>query len=156
MDVGIPFCIFLDRHAVANAAEDILELVAPSNAVWVVEEADLAESAAETAMQNILQWIKGFTTSGSGGSSVTPQKYQTGDGSIGGTVERNNTTVATTGTAVTLPCKGFDNRNGFLWVPKPKYPIVLSPSERLVLRQPVGPGATWTVAGFVNVRQIGG
>lgn len=153
---GRPYWLFFDRHTVANAAEDLVEINAPSDAVVLIIEGHLAESAGETAVQTMVKWVKGHTTSGSGGGTITPTPVQTGDAAFGGTVERNNTTIASAGTGVDSAPDGFDVRAGWHWTPTPSGILVLSPSERIVLRQPAGAGATWSMSGRILIHEVGG
>lgn len=66
-----------------------------------------------------LQVIRGFTSTGSGGSTPTPRPVQRNGPAAGFAAQANNTTVATTGTTHTLWSDGFNVRGGYqLWVPE--------------------------------------
>src|SRR5574342_174006 len=57
--------------------------------------------------------IRDYTTSGSGGSAVTPVKQNKDDAAAGFPAEAGNTTVASAGTPETTHECGFNVRTGF-------------------------------------------
>lgn len=141
-----------------TASTDIFEITAPADAcVWIsricvtqtTEEAD-----AQSEMLKI-QIIRGYTVSGSGGNSFTPIKGQTGFAAAGSTVETQNTTLANTGTPVTEHEEAFNVQIGFDWRSTPEEMLILSPSERLVVRVEAPNDAT-TFAGTMYFTEIGG
>lgn len=68
--------------------------------------------AAEEGLRITVQRMTATVTSGSGGSAVTPTPVDSADTAFGGTVECNNTTVATTsGSTVVLAELGWNIRN---------------------------------------------
>jgi hypothetical protein len=141
-----------------TAAQDAFEIVAPSTKCVVIHEIALEQSSdAGDAQAELLrvQAIRGFTTSGSGGSSVTPAPLENGSAAAGSTVEANNTTVATTGTTATLFDRAFNVQIGFFWQPTPECRVVLSPSQRLVVRIPA-PADSLTMHGTMIFEEIGG
>jgi hypothetical protein len=141
-----------------TAAQDVFEIVAPADGCVVIHEIALEQASdagdAEAELLRV-QAIRGFTTSGSGGSSVTPAPLETGNPTAGATVEANNTTVATTGTTATLFDRAFNVQIGFFWQPTPECRVVLSPSQRLVIRIPA-PADSLTMHGTVIFEEIGG
>lgn len=119
-----------------SAAQDVFEIVAPSNArvtirkVVIGQYSDFADAEAEILSVKI---IRGHTTSGSGGSSVTPTGPNSSSPLSGSTVERNNTTVATTsGTDVYADVMNV--AAGWYYEPLPEERISISGGERLVVR----------------------
>lgn len=118
-----------------SAAQDVFEIVAPSDAVVVIHEvyisqtSDYGDAAAEGLQ---VKAIKNYSTSGSGGSTPTPTPLQSGFAAAGSTVEANNTTQASTGTPLTLVADSFNVQIGYQWRATPETRIVLSPSQRLV------------------------
>jgi hypothetical protein len=116
-----------------SAAQDLLEFVAPSDAVVLIHEVHIGQSSdGASADSEMLQTsiIRGHTTSGSGGGSATVTPLETGMPAAGGTYERNNTTQATT-SGVTLTTDAFNVLNGYSAVFDP--PLVVSPSQRCVV-----------------------
>ena len=141
-----------------TAAQDVFEIVAPSDKCVIVHEVVIEQSSdAGDAQAELLrvQAIRGFTTSGSGGSAVTPAPLESGNAAAGSSVEANNTTVATTGTTATIFDRAFNVQIGFFWQPTPECRIVLSPSHRLVIRIPA-PADSLTMHGTMVFEEIGG
>jgi hypothetical protein len=119
------------------AAQDVFEITAGAAATVFIREvrigqySDAGDAAAE--MLSLLI-VKGYTVSGSGGSAVTPAPID-GHGAVAvSAVEANNTTVANTGTALTLIADSFNVQAGFLYQPNPSDRIRLAAGERLVVR----------------------
>jgi hypothetical protein len=141
-----------------TAAQDVFEITAPSNKCVVLHEIAIEQASdAGDAQAELLriQAIRGFTSSGSGGSGVTPAPLESGSAAAGSTVEANNTTVATTGATATLFDRAFNVQIGFFWQPTPECRIVLSPSQRLVVRN-TAPADALTMHGTMIFEEIGG
>lgn len=140
-----------------SAVQDLFELVAPATGVVVVHRCEIGNESSETSEQLAIRMVRGYTVSGSGGGAVTPVPLQSGDPAADSTVERNNTTVANTGTAVTLGRRTFNLvGGGWLYEPTPETRIVLAPSERLVFHLPVAPSAAVDLSGELVFEEIGG
>lgn len=142
-----------------SAIQDLLEIVAPADAVVVIHACFISQSSEEKDAEDeqlYVTWTRAHTTSGSGGSSVTPQPLETGDAAFGGTVEANNTTQATGGTPLVLHSESFNIRAGWAYIPTPEARIVLSPSQRLVLELPAAPADAVTMDGTLIFEEIGG
>lgn len=136
---------------------DLFELVAPSDAAVIVHGCSITDVDGETSEQGQITIIRGFTTSGSGGSSLTPTPLQHGDAAFGGTVERYNNTLAQDGTGVTLLAEGFNFVGaGFRYTPTPEERIVLSPGQRLVVRLVDAPASARNLSGTLLFEEIGG
>lgn len=120
-----------------TAAQDIWEVVAPAAgtikvaALLIGQSSDYGDAAAEGLQLDV---IRGHGTSGSGGSSVTPTPMNASDAASGATVERNNTTVATTGTPVYLLSDDINIQAGYQMVFMPEFMPTVRNSERLVIR----------------------
>lgn len=82
-----------------------------------------------------LQWIRGHTTSGSGGTATTPRPTDPADAAAGFTCETFNTTVASVGTTHALDSPGPNVRIGeFIPIP-PEMRVTCTQAEAsLVLR----------------------
>lgn len=127
------------------AAQDLFEIVAPSNSRLRIREIRVGQYSDPVASQNMIgiQIIRGHTTSGSGGTSVTPSNLQPWGRASGATVEANNTTVAADGSPEILIADTFNDQAGWVW-PGGDDPmlrggfddgyIYLNPSQRLVVR----------------------
>src|SRR4029077_8853067 len=87
-----------------SAAQDLFEVVCAAAGVVYIHGYELFQTSdhGDAQAEGLqLQAIRGFTTSGSGGTSVTPGLASSRDGAATATCEANNTTVATTGTTTT-------------------------------------------------------
>lgn len=141
-----------------SAEVDLFEIVAPSDAVVAIHSIRLGQEteAGDTEAEQLkVELIKGHATSGSGGNANTPNPLQTGFPAAGSTVEDTNTTVASTGSPINLLTDAFNIQIGWLYQPTPEERIILSPSERLVVRIPAGADAiSWSCS--MTFEEIGG
>jgi hypothetical protein len=142
--------------SVTAAAQDLFEITAPSDAAVIIHRVEITDESSETSEQCVVMLKRGSsgTTSGSGGSSVTPALLQSGDGAVGSVVEKLNTTQMSGGTITQLAARGFNWLNGFLYAPTPEERIVLSPGERMTVAIPA-PTAR-TCSGEMVFEEIGG
>lgn len=141
-----------------TAAQDLFELVAPSDAILIIHELDISQTSdvGDAAEELLLVTLKsGATTSGSGGSSVTPVPKELGDAAFGGTCEANNTTAAADGTIVTHRATAWNVRAplSIIWTPETR--PVISPSRRWVCSIPA-PADSLTMNGTIVFEEIGG
>lgn len=142
-----------------TAQQDFFEIVAPADAVVLVHDICLTQvsevgDAAEEGLALLMK--SGSTTSGSGGSTVTPVPKELGDAAFGGTAEANNTTKATAGTIVTHAAWNWNIRIPFEKIFTPETRPVLSPSRRWTLELATTPADSVTISGFVTIEEIGG
>lgn len=142
-----------------TAIQDLFEIVAPADAIVVIHDVHFSQKtdvgdAAEEILN--IQFTSGHTTSGSGGSSVTPVPRELGDAAFGGTCEANNTTQALSGTIVTRFSQNWNIRGPFdkIWTPETR--PILSPSMRACFELPVAPADSITMSGTVTFEEIGG
>jgi len=140
-----------------SAAQDLFEISPASNKPIEIIGIELGQSSdAGDAQDELLQisFIRGHATSGSGGSSPTPQPLEPNEAAAGFTAETNNTTVASTGTAVTLQTGCWNVRAGYInWFPEGCRPAATSSSSSLVVRQ-TAPADAITMSGTLYVREI--
>lgn len=142
-----------------SAQQDLFELVAPSDAAVIVHQLVLSQSSdtGDAEEEGLLVQLKrGATTSGSGGSSVTPVPLQAGFAAAGSTCEANNTTKASSGTIVTLHSEAWNVRAPLVWLPPPELRIVLSPSARFTVELGTTPNDAITMSGTLYLEEIGG
>lgn len=138
-----------------SAAQDLIEVVAPADAVVLIHEVHIGQSSdGASADSEMLQTsiIRGHTTSGSGGGSATVTPLETGQPAAGGTYERNNTTQAST-SGVTVTTDAFNVLNGYAAVFDPA--IVVSPSQRCVITLSA-PADALTLHARALVDELGG
>lgn len=147
------------NNVAVSAAQDLFEIVAPADAAVVLHSLIVGQSSdAGDAEAELLRWLilRGHTTSGSGGSSVTPVPLAAGDAAFGGTAEANNTTAATGGTPATVHADVFNVALGIQYRPTPEERIIISPSQRLVVNLPGAPADALTMSGTAIIEEIGG
>lgn len=98
-----------------TATQDLFELTPADDkpvrilGLFIGQNSDVGDAAEEMLRINI---IRGFTSSGSGGSAPTPQPVRRSDGAAGFAAEVNNTTKATTGTTKTMWSHSVNIRSG--------------------------------------------
>jgi len=98
----------------------------------IVTTSEVAEAQEEWIA---LQIIRGFTSSGSGGSAPTPVPLDPIDTAAGFTAEVMNSTVATTGTTTTPWSSGFNERAGIeKWWPQSFGPQASQANTTIVVR----------------------
>jgi len=155
--MGTKYTIPIDAVASPAAQFDAFELnVASTRAVRLLkvtlgQTSDVGDANAENVK---VQIITGHSTSGSGGSAPTPNPIGNG-GACASTAETMNTTIASTGTAVTRHQSTWTTQLPFDYRPTPDEIIELAPSARLVVR--IGaPADAITVSGELVFEEIGG
>lgn len=113
------YSVVFENVAVGTAAQDLFELSpADDRPVYITGltldnvggTADAGDAQEELIRVAI---IRGFTSSGSGGSAFTPSPLNHRDAASGAAAEINNTTVANTGTSVVLWAGGWNVRVPF-------------------------------------------
>lgn len=147
-------------EAVAVTAQvDFLELDAAAEKPIAVIGFDLTQSsdvgdAAEEMLR--VKWIRGHTTSGTGGGTATPRPANLTDAAAGFTCETNNTTIASAGTGVDLYAAAINIRSGSspIWFPEGAE-IVTSGATLLVLRLMAAPADSLTMSCTAWVREDG-
>jgi hypothetical protein len=148
--MGRKYSIAFEEVTVA-AAQDLFEVVAPSNKVLIVHEVKIANVSSETSEQwSIL--VHRASTSGSSGTTPTARPLDPGDAAAGFTPECNNTTQGTEGTFV--HADGFNILNGWHWLPIPEDRPVVPGGGRLVVELQTTPTST-TCSGTMIVEEIG-
>jgi len=143
--------------AVTRAA-DLFEITAPADSVIAIHGFDISQTTdvGDAAEELILVTLKsGCTTSGSGGSSLTPVPINFGDAASGATVEGVNTTVASGGTSVTHIATAWNVRAPLNMTFTPEMRPILSPS-RLATLTITAPADSLTMNGTLWFEEIGG
>lgn len=100
-------------------------------------------------------WVRGNTTSGSGGSTPTPRPCNPSDAAAGFTVEAGNTTVASSGTGVNLPRHGFNVRAPIERPYTPDEVPEASQGNTLLCLRMAAPVDAITVGGSILVEEMG-
>lgn len=153
--MGRMYTVTFEKVAV-TAIQDLFEIVAPSDAVVVLHNAQVSQDSDEgdTEAEQLNILIHRGSTSGSGGSTVTPAPLEVGDAAFGGTCEANNTTQGTEGTQVWS--ESFNIQVGWHFIPTPETRPVISPSGRLIIELQDAPADSLTMSGSVTFEEIGG
>jgi hypothetical protein len=121
-----------------SATQDVFELVTHTSSrvrireIRIGQYSDFGDAASEILG---VQLIRGFTTSGSGGSTVTPAKMNQTTGRAAVTVvEANNTTLATTGTGTVIYSDAWNIQSGWWYAPHETEMPIIEVSTRFVVR----------------------
>lgn len=138
-----------------SAQQDLFEVVAPSAGIVIIHGYELFQTSdhGDAQAEGLqLLWIRGHTTSGSGGSSATPVKQNTIDAAASSTCEANNTTIASAGTTTTYLGGGWNVQGGAekWWTPETR--PVLRNAERGVLRMSA-PADAITLSGTLYIEE---
>ena len=133
-----------------SAAQDLLELVAAAEKpIKIVELSISQDTDVGDVNEGMVQLsiVRGYTTSGSGGSTPTPRPLDENDAAAGFSVEANNTTVADNGTPHVLHQAAFNLRTGYVYIPTPgSEPRGSAASAgRLVVRIDEAPGGDGSI-----------
>lgn len=147
-----------------TAVQDLIEILSPTDAVtvihsWVLSQTTEVKDAEEEMLLLTTNRGVGTVTSGSGGSTITPQPVADGDSAYGGTIERNNTTpmAAGTGTLETdLEVYAWNVRMPFVQIYTPETRPVISPGNRWTLELETAPADSITMNLTVTLEEIGG
>lgn len=97
---------------------------------------------------------RGFTSAGSGGSSVTAGLLDALDSAAATTCRINDTTQASGGTIVTLLADAFNVRAGWVYRPLPEERIRCQPGVRLVIDLPAAPADSLTLSGYALIKEL--
>ncbi len=119
-----------------------------------LSQSNLLADAAEEILN--IKVIRGQATSGSGGSTSTPAVLNPLDTASGATVEVNNDTIASTGTAVDLHSDSWNVRSGLqlVFAPDMRPKCSLSNGIRLVVRLMENPAGSTTTSGTVYFEEL--
>jgi hypothetical protein len=142
-----------------SAAQDLFEITPADDKPVQIIGIELGQTSdTGDAMDEQLQLsiIRGFTASGSGGTSPTPAPMGSSANTAAGfTAEVNNTTVANTGSSVTLQTTAWNVRAGYInWFPEGCEPCASQTNTTIVVRT-TAPADALTMSGTLYVREVG-
>src|SRR5690349_25062251 len=111
------YTVAFDRvnFTAANGDYDFFELDAATDkpieivAIELANQSEVGDAQEEMVAYSI---VRGNTTTGTGGSTATPQKLDASDGAASFTAKTANSTPASVGTPVTLVASTFNIRAG--------------------------------------------
>ena len=140
-----------------TAAQDLVEISPADDKPieligWHLGQTSDAGDAQDEQLQ--LTVIRGHTSSGSGGTSATPAPLNPGDAAASFAAEINNTTIASSGTTVTLFASAWNVRAGSdVWLPEDVRPRASQGNTTLVVRMSA-PADSITANGVFWVREL--
>lgn len=143
----VAFTVQIDAFEISPADDKPCEIVG----LFLGQSTEFGDAQDETLTITI---IRGFTSSGSGGSSTTPILIDAGDPAAAFAAETMNTTVANTGTSVKIHEDVWNVRAGYAnWWPVGTEPKVSQASTTLVVRISA-PADSVTLSGTLYVREL--
>ncbi len=156
--MGRIYVVDIAATAVTVAA-DIVEITPADDKPVVVHGFDILQTTdvGDTAEEIVgLVWVRGHTTSGSGGSAPTPRPVNPSDAAAGFTAETTNSTAASVGTTVNLQRHGWNIRMPLTMIYTPETrPQASQANTTLVLRMAAAPADSITISGSVTVEELG-
>lgn len=147
------------ENVAVTAAQDFFEIDPADDKPVAIhgfclyQSTDLGDAAEEILR---VQIIRGHATSGSGGSTATPSPMNPNDTAAGDTTnEINNTTIASTGTAVVLATHYVNIRAGIeVWYPPECRPQASEANTTIVLRLLAAPSDSLTMGGTIWYEEL--
>lgn len=120
--------------------------------LFLGQSSDLGDAAEEFIRVKI---IRGHATGGSGGSAATPVPLDPADTAAGCAAETNNTTIASTGTAVDLYSDVFNIRAGLATIFTPEMrPKASQGNTTIVVRLMAAPTDALTMNGTIYFEEL--
>ncbi len=155
--MGRMYSVSFENVAV-TVAQDFFELTPADDkpiaihAVHISQSTETGDAAEEMLRVSI---IRGFTASGSGGSAPTAIPLNPNAAAAGCTAEVNNTTVANTGTSVTLHSESFNVRGGWVFMPTPECrPVASQANTTIVVRLNAAPADSVSMSGTLYLEEL--
>lgn len=156
--MGRRYAVTFENVAV-TAAQDFFE-ISPADdkpvrllGILLGQSSDAGDAADELLRVTV---IRGHATGGSGGSTATPAPLNPSDAAAGAAAEINNTTIASTGTTVTLLSDCFNVRAGYqVWFPPECTPEATQTNTTIVVRLMAAPADSLTMNGTLYFEEIG-
>lgn len=147
------------EHVTVSAAQDFLELTPADDkpcylmGMKITQDSEVGDAQEEFLRVSV---VRGNTTSGSGGSAPTPAPMDSNDSASGFTAEVNNTTVASSGTAVTLHSESFNERGlcEQYWPDERTAPRVSQGNTLMCVRLNAAPADAVSMSGTFYVREM--
>lgn len=147
--LAVAVTVQVDLFELTPADDKPIEVIG----VFIGQSSDFGDAAAEILAYSA---IRGFTSSGSGGSATTPRPLNRSDTAAGFTAETCNTTLATTGTTNQLHADTFHVANGEkLWLPEGCEWEASQADTTMVVRLQAAPADSLTMSGTLYVREQG-
>lgn len=141
-----------------TAAQDLFE-ISPADdkpvklaGLFISQSSDVGDTAEEMLRIEI---IRGYSSSGSGGTSPTPTPLNPNGAAASFTAEVNNTTPASSGSPVTIHAEAFNIRSGMqhFWTPE-TMPVCTQAQTTIVVRLVQAPADALTLAGTLYLLEL--
>jgi hypothetical protein len=149
------YTVVISGVASPAAAFDLFELVPTTTKPIRIARIRIAQTSEPTTEEEqlILTIQRGFSSSGSGGSTPTPAKCNSTDAAAGFTAETMNTTQASTGGTIIME-DAWNTRAGYDMAFAPEEAIEAVNGERLVV-QSGAPADAVTIRATIWVEERG-
>ena len=151
------------KASAQTAQIDFQEILSPTDAVTIIYDWELCNGTEVGDAQEEQLLVTenrgvGAVTSGSGGSTLTPQPKEDGTPAYGGTVEGGNTTkmAAGSGTLEELDAYTWNVRVPLTRIYTPETRPVISPGNRWTLELETTPADSITFTCKVTFEELGG
>lgn len=156
---GRIYTVSWDAATAITAQIDLFEIApADDKPVFIHELRVWQTSDLGDAQEEIIgiQFLRGYTTSGSGGGTSTAAKRMAGDAAASFAHECRNTTLATTGTPDAVEGDAWNVRVPYIWTPSPEdRPFCTQAESRIVARLMAAPADSLTMFATLKVEEIG-
>lgn len=140
----------IDLVEITPADDKLVEMVA----IFLTQNTDFGDAQDEVRP---VQIIRGYTTSGTGGSSAVTARPMKRTATHSAAIEVGNTTIASAGTPHTLLTDGWNVRVPYVFHPvdDAEFPQASQGDTTILVRLPETPTDSITVRGSVWFREIG-
>jgi len=140
-----------------SASQDLFEIVPADDVpikllgLFLSQSSDVGDAAEEMARIRI---IRGFATSGSGGSAGSPVPIDSSGASAVHTAEMNNLDGAIAGASAVLHSEAFNIRSGFaMWWTPETAPRISQADSRVVVRLSASPADALSMSGTIYIQE---
>ena len=142
--------------AALSAAKTVVLLEVPADMVIEILSASIANMDRDTAEQLEAGLFYVATKGTPAGTSITPEKHETGDAASTVTALGDLSAEPTTYNTKAADRQGFNNLAGYRYDPIPEEKPVVSPSGLIGLRLLAAPSTGFKAACQIVYREIGG
>lgn len=139
-----------------TAIQDLFELAAAAGvpveilSIRIGQSSDAGDAEAEMLRVQISR-VNPTVTSGSLGTTLTPEQHSAASPAASTVVEANNTTQATSSTTIDPIVEDtFNVQAGWLYMPTPEERILIEGGATVVVELPVAPNDALTMSGSIT------
>lgn len=136
-----------------SAVQDLIELIGAADKVCLIHKVVVTQTASVASEQRPVRIVR-RTTTGSGGSAVTPTKLMSGDAAASFTANRNVTSVGTISDILFF--EGQNEGNGWVFHPTPEErPVFAGTAQRIGINISTAPSTGITVVAYALIEELG-